>query len=172
MVIRNREKTITYLTVILLIQLLLEMNLLVALLNVVRHRDTPVVLRKSIRKVLLGSPASVAVRSVVRPPAATAHSQSRLFILHPQGTTVKLHVPEQLVSEGETLGMREEDEGERLLFLGLAVYWNSDALERTSLRSGGGNDEVCVVSLNLFLDGSYMVTLSNYNLCVGTHIDK
>ena len=152
------------------------MNLLVALLNVVRHRDTPVVLRKSIRKVLLGSPASVAVRSVVRPPAATAHShshsQSRLFILHPQGTTVKLHVPEQLVSEGETLGMREEDEGERLLFLGLAVYWNSDALERTSLRSGGGNDEVCVVSLNLFLDGSYMVTLSNYNLCVGTHIDK
>ena len=146
------------------------MNLLVALLNVVRHRDTPVVLRKSIRKVLLGSPASVAVRSVVRPPAATAtaHSQSRLFILHPQGTTVKLHVPEQLVSEGETLSMREEDEGERFLFLGLAVYWNSDALERTSLRSGGGNDEVCVVSLNLFLDGSYMVTLSNYNLCVGT----
>ena len=30
--------------------------------------------------------------------------------------------------------MREEDEGERLLLLGLAVYWNSDALERTSLN--------------------------------------
>ena len=114
---------------------MLKMVLLVALLKVFRHRDTPVVLRKSVRKLLPRPSTSVAVRPDERPSAATAaHSQSRLLVLHPQGTTVKLHVPEQLVSEGETLGMREEDEGERLLLLGLAVYWNSDALERTSLN--------------------------------------
>ena len=84
---------------------------------------------------------------------AAAQPQSRLFILHPQGTTVKLHFPEQLVSEGETLGMREEDEGERLLFLGLAVYWNSDALERTSLNEWKNNEEFCVLYVSFYRIG-------------------
>lgn len=69
----------------------------------------------------------------MRPSSAAAQPQSRLFILHPQGTTVEFDVPEQLVREGETLGMREKDKGEWLLLLRLSVDRNADALERTSI---------------------------------------